>query len=53
MQSYQCGICGYIYEPVNGDPGNDVPPNTAFANLPGAWTCPICGASKEEFVAVD
>ena len=20
MHDYQCGICGYLYEPANGDP---------------------------------
>ena len=26
MQDYQCGICGYLYEPANGDPGANIPP---------------------------
>jgi rubredoxin len=52
MQDYQCGICGYIYEPANGDPGANIPAKTAFADLPGDWVCPICGAGKEQFTAV-
>lgn len=52
MQDYQCGICGYIYEPANGDPAANIPANTALANLPGDWVCPICGAGKEQFTAV-
>ena len=52
MQDYQCGICGYLYEPANRDPGGDIPANTAFENLPGDWVCPICGAGKDQFTAV-
>jgi rubredoxin len=52
MQDYQCGICGYLYEPSNGDPEGNIPANTAFEDLPGDWVCPICGAGKEQFTAV-
>ena len=52
MQDYQCGICGYLYEPANGDPAGNIPPNTAFKNLPDDWVCPICGAGKDQFTAV-
>jgi rubredoxin len=52
MKSYQCDICGYVYEPVNGDPGAKIPPNTAFEDLPADWVCPICGAGKDQFTAV-
>ena len=52
MQDYQCGICGYLYEPANGDPGANIPPNTPFENLPADWACPICGAGKDQFTAV-
>jgi rubredoxin len=52
MQDYQCGICGYIYEPANGDPGGDIAAGTAFENLPEDWVCPICGAEKDQFTAV-
>jgi rubredoxin len=52
MQDYQCGICGYLYEPANGDPEGNIPPNTAFENLPDYWVCPICGAGKDQFTAI-
>jgi rubredoxin len=52
MQDYQCGVCGYLYEPSTGDPGANIPPNTAFENLPDDWVCPICGAGKDQFSAV-
>lgn len=49
MDKYVCTICGYIYDPAEGDPDNGVDPGTPFADLPDDWTCPICGAGKEDF----
>ncbi len=49
MDSYVCSICGYVYDPAEGDPDNGVEPGTAFEDLPDDWTCPICGASKDDF----
>lgn len=46
---YVCSICGYIYDPVKGDPDNGVTPGTRFEDVPDAWTCPICGAAKSLF----
>lgn len=53
MQKYQCEICGYIYDPAQGDPDNGVPANTTFDKLPPDWVCPICGAAKDMFSPVD
>ena len=52
-KSYECGICGYIYDPAVGEPEVGIVPGTAFEDLPDGWECPICGASKEEFSAID
>ncbi len=49
MESYICSVCGYTYDPTLGDPDNGVEPGTSFDDLPDDWTCPVCGASKEEF----
>ena len=49
MKEYECVICGYIYDPVVGDPENGVKPGTDFAQLPEDWTCPECGAGKNDF----
>ncbi len=53
MQKYQCQICGYIYDPAEGDSENNIPPNTSFENLPEDWACPICGAGKDQFTPAD
>lgn len=49
MAKYQCNVCGWVYDPEKGDPSQDVPPETAFEDLPQDWTCPECGAGKDEF----
>jgi rubredoxin len=50
---YECGICGYIYDPTVGDPDTGIDPGTPFEELPDDWECPICGAPKEEFNPID
>lgn len=52
MQKWKCTICGYIYDPAQGDPDNGVPPGTPFEKLPDDWTCPVCGAAKDQFEKV-
>ncbi len=49
MKKYRCLMCGYIYDPAQGDPEHNVPPGTAFENLPDGWVCPDCGVGKDEF----
>ncbi len=53
MKKYRCSVCGYVYDPENGDPDNGVEPGTDFDKVPEDWTCPICGASKDEFEPAD
>jgi len=48
-QKYQCTICGYIYDTEKGDPDSGIAPGTSFADLPQTWTCPQCGAVKDDF----
>ena len=49
---YKCSVCGYIYDPENGDPDAGINPDTPFEALPDDWVCPLCGAPKGEFEAV-
>jgi rubredoxin len=49
MNSYVCNVCGYIYDPSNGDPDNGVEPGTAWDKVPEDWVCPMCGVGKSEF----
>ena len=38
---YVCVLCGYVYD--------EEAEGVKFADLPGDWTCPLCGAGKEDF----
>jgi rubredoxin len=53
MDKWQCLLCGYVYDPEVGDPDQDIPPGTPFEDLPEDWTCPDCGATKEDFERVE
>ena len=46
---YRCTVCGYVYDPEKGDPGNGIKPGTPFKDLPDDWRCPECGVKKDKF----
>ncbi len=50
---YQCMVCGFIYDPEEGDPDSGIKPGTAFEDIPDDWYCPVCGVSKKDFVLMD
>ena len=49
MDRWKCRLCGYVYDPANGDSVSNIAPNTSFESLPDDWVCPICGATKDQF----
>jgi rubredoxin len=49
MDKYVCTVCGYVYDPEQGDPDNGVAPGTKWEDVPDGWECPVCGASKDDF----
>jgi flavin reductase (DIM6/NTAB) family NADH-FMN oxidoreductase RutF/rubredoxin len=51
-QQYQCEVCGWMYNPDLGDPEHDIPPRIPFNDLPADWTCPLCGANKDQFAPI-
>lgn len=53
MTRYQCKVCGYVYDPVEGDPDGGIAPGTPFNEIPDSWVCPVCGVSKSELVEID
>jgi rubredoxin len=53
MDKYECTVCGYVYDPVKGDPDSGIAPNTTFDQLPDDWVCPVCGAIKDQFQKVE
>lgn len=49
LSSFTCSICGYQYNPEEGDPAMGIPPGTPFEDLPEDYKCPICNAGKDYF----
>jgi len=47
-----CLICGWIYDEALRDPDSGIAPGTPWELVPMIWTCPVCGARKEDFVMV-
>ena len=47
-----CLICGWIYDEALGAPEHGIPAGTRWADVPMNWTCPECGARKEDFEMV-
>ena len=48
-----CLICGFIYEEEFGLPGEGIPAGTPWDKVPPNWTCPECGARKDDFEMVE
>lgn len=46
---YKCDICGWVYDPEQGDFGSGIAPGTPFKELPEDWECPECGAGMDDF----
>jgi len=49
MKKFKCIVCGYIYDPEEGDPDAGISPGTLFEKIPYDWICPVCGVSKDDF----
>ncbi len=53
MAKYRCTVCGYVYDPEEGDPDGDIAPGTPFEKLPDDWVCPVCGVTKDQFEKIE
>jgi len=49
----ECIVCGYIYDPAEGDPDGGIVPGTRFEDIPDDWVCPVCGVGKDQFEVVE
>ncbi|MDA8077997.1 MAG: rubredoxin [Nitrospiraceae bacterium] len=49
MEKWKCSVCGYVYDPEEGDPDSGIAGGTPFDKLPEEWVCPVCGAGKDMF----
>lgn len=49
-RALMCLVCGWVYYEPLGCPEAGIPPGTRWDDVPDTWTCPDCGAAKEDFV---
>lgn len=49
MEECTCTVCGYVYDPEQGDSDSGIKPGTRFEDIPKDWVCPVCGATKDQF----
>ncbi len=52
-QKWLCETCGYVYDPGEGDEDGGIPKGTPFEDIPKDWFCPVCGARKKDFRAME
>ena len=52
-KKWLCIICGFIYDENKGVPEEGIKPGTTWEDVPLNWSCPDCGARKEDFEMVE
>jgi rubredoxin len=53
MKTYQCIVCGFIYDEAAGMPDEGIAPGTRWTDIPEDWSCPDCGVAKSDFEMVE
>ena len=49
LKTYMCLICGWVYDEAAGLPDDGIAAGTLWKDIPMNWTCPECGARKDDF----
>lgn len=49
----ECKICWHVYDPAEGDSYWQIPPGTAFTDLPAHWRCPYCDGAHDQFMVLN
>ncbi len=52
-KTWMCLICGWVYDEAAGLPEEGIAPGTRWDDVPMNWTCPECGARKDDFELVE
>ena len=50
--TWMCLICGWVYDEAAGLPDEGIAAGTRWADVPMNWSCPECGARKDDFEMV-
>lgn len=53
FRKWMCVVCGFIYDEALGLPDEGIEPGTRWADVPETWTCPDCGATKDDFEMIE
>jgi rubredoxin len=53
FRRWQCILCAYAYDEALGVPEDNIPPGTRWEDVPADWTCPDCGAMKDDFELIE
>jgi len=53
MKTWQCIVCGYVYDETKGDPEHGIAAGTRWEDVPADWACPECGVAKADFDMVE
>jgi rubredoxin len=53
MKTYQCLVCGFIYDEAAGMPDHGIAAGTPWEAVPEDWLCPDCGVGKADFEMVE
>ena len=53
FKKYMCLICGWIFDEETGWPEDGIPAGIRWQDVPQNWTCPDCGARKDDFEMVE
>jgi rubredoxin len=52
-KTWMCLICGWMYDESIGAPDHGIVAGIPWGQVPMNWTCPECGARKEDFEMVE
>ena len=52
-KTWMCVVCGLIYDEAKGWPDDGLVPGTRWEAVPEIWTCPDCGAAKDDFEMIE
>lgn len=53
LRKWMCVVCGFIYDEALGLPEEGIAPGTRWEDVPDTWTCPDCGATKDDFEMIE